>query len=60
MKQYADQVQRMSADECRKLAVEIVRQMMVKDNIMKKMLNRDVDFGVEPPDPDDIQEDQND
>ncbi|PXF43701.1 hypothetical protein BWQ96_06531 [Gracilariopsis chorda] len=60
MKQYAEQVQRMSSEECRKLAVEIVRQMMVKDNIMKKMLNRNVDFGVEPPDPDDVQDDQND
>ncbi|CAN8067036.1 unnamed protein product [Agarophyton chilense] len=57
MKQYEDQVARMSGDDCRKLAVEVVRQMMVKDNIIKKMLNRDVNFGVEPPDPEDIQND---
>ncbi|KAI0565079.1 NblA protein [Gracilaria domingensis] len=57
MKQYEEQVERMTGDECRKLAVEVVRQMMVKDNIMKKMLNRDVNFGVEPPDPEDMQND---
>lgn len=57
MKQYAEQVERMSTADCRKLSVEIVRQMMVKDNIMKKMLKREINFGVEPPDPDDLEDD---
>lgn len=55
MKQYIEQVERMGPEECRKLAIEIARQMMVKDNILRKMLKTDVDFGVEPPDPDDFQ-----
>lgn len=56
MKQYSEQVARMGTEECRKLTYEIVRQMMVKDNILRKMLKKDVDFGVEPPDPDDLQD----
>lgn len=55
LKQYEEQVDRMGPEECRKLAIEIARQMMVKDNILRKMLKTDVDFGVEPPDPDDFQ-----
>lgn len=55
LKQYEEQVDRMSQEECRKLAIEIARQMMVKDNILRKMLKTDADFGVEPPDPDDFQ-----
>lgn len=53
LKQYEEQVERMDTEECRKLSIEIARQMMVKDNILRKMLKKDVDFGVEPPDPDD-------
>lgn len=56
LKQYEEQVDRMSPEECRKLAIEIARQMMVKDNILRKMLKTDVNFGVEPPDPDDLQQ----
>lgn len=52
MKQYAEQVEQMSDKECRELAVEIARQMMVKDNILRKMLKKDINFGIEPPDPD--------
>lgn len=55
MKQYEEQVARMSPKECRELALEIARQMMVKDNILRKMLKTEVDFGIEPPDPDDFQ-----
>lgn len=55
LKQYEEQVERMGPEECRKLAVEIARQMMVKDNILRTMLKTDVNFGVEPPDPDDLQ-----
>lgn len=56
LKQYEDQVERMSREECRKLAIEIARQMMVKDNILRKMTKKDVNFGVEPPDPEDFLE----
>lgn len=56
MKQYEEQVERMSVEECRKLTIEIARQMMVKDNILRTMLKTDVDFGVEPPDPDEFQD----
>lgn len=56
LKQYEEQVDRMSPDECRKLAIEIARQMMVKDTILRRMLKTDVNFGVEPPDPDNFQQ----
>lgn len=55
LKQYEEQVDRMHPDERRKLAIEIARQMMVKDNILRKVLKTDVNFGIEPPDPDDLQ-----
>lgn len=51
MKQYEDQIARMSPDECKKLAIEITRQMIVKDNLLRTMLKKDVSFGIEPPDP---------
>lgn len=55
MKQYQEQIDRMGTEECQKLCIEIARQMMVKDNILRKMLKGDVNFGIEPPDPDDFQ-----
>eukprot|EP00177_Eucheuma_denticulatum_P004478 GFKZ01008142.1.p1 GENE.GFKZ01008142.1~~GFKZ01008142.1.p1 ORF type:complete len:152 (-),score=23.64 GFKZ01008142.1:469-924(-) len=56
LKQYEDQVERMSTEECRNLAIEIARQMMVKDNILKQITKKEVNFGIEPPDPDDFQD----
>lgn len=46
----------MSDKECRSLAAEIVRQMMVKDNILRNLFGRDLppEFRVEPPDPDSV------
>lgn len=55
MKQYEEQVERMSPQQCRDLCIEIARQMMVKDNILRQMLNSEVDFGDGPPDPEDLQ-----
>lgn len=45
----------MSPEDCRKLAVEIARQMIAKDNILRMITKKDVNFGIEPPDPDDLQ-----
>lgn len=60
MKQYVEQVDRMSTEECRKLAIEVVRQMMMKDNIMKKITKKEVNFGIEPPDPYDFMTEESD
>lgn len=54
MKQYDEQVERMGEKECKSLSIEIVRQMFVKDNILRTMLKKDVNFGVEPPDVDEF------
>ena len=56
MKQYEDQVSRMTKAECQDLALEVARQMIVKDNILRTMLKKDVEFGIEPPDPRDFME----
>lgn len=54
MKQYEEQVARMTKTECQELALEVARQMIVKDNILRTMLKKDVEFGIEPPDPRDF------
>lgn len=55
MKQYEEQIERMSTEECQKLAAEVVRQMMVKDNILSGMLKDEkaMEFiqSLQPPDP---------
>lgn len=55
LKQYEEQVERMSPEDCRKLAIEVVHQMIVKDNILRQITKKDINFGIEPPDPDDFQ-----
>lgn len=45
----------MSPEDCRKLAIEIARQMIVKDNILRMITKKDINLGIEPPDPDDLQ-----
>lgn len=59
MKQYEEQVDHMSERECKDLAVEIVRQMMVKDNLMKGMIKAEM-VRFDPPNPDDITSDVGD
>eukprot|EP00186_Timspurckia_oligopyrenoides_P005293 CAMPEP_0182449386 /NCGR_PEP_ID=MMETSP1172-20130603/33968_1 /TAXON_ID=708627 /ORGANISM="Timspurckia oligopyrenoides, Strain CCMP3278" /LENGTH=139 /DNA_ID=CAMNT_0024646647 /DNA_START=162 /DNA_END=578 /DNA_ORIENTATION=+ len=51
LKQYSDQVKTMSAEECSEMAMSIVRQIMLKENMLKQMLNRDLDFGDNIPSP---------
>lgn len=55
LKQYENQVESMSGEDCRQLAIDIARQMMVKDNILKSILKEDIDFRVDMPDPDKMQ-----
>lgn len=55
LKQYEQQVETMSDEECHQLAIDIARQMMVKDNILKSILKEEIDFGVNMPDPDKMQ-----
>mmetsp|Transcript_223 Transcript_223/g.704 ORF Transcript_223/g.704 Transcript_223/m.704 type:complete len:153 (+) Transcript_223:1-459(+) len=46
LKTYEEQVENMSKEECHKLTIEIVRQMMTKENLIKSMFQRDdIDFG---------------
>lgn len=51
LRQYEDQVERMSTQECQELALEVARQMLVKDNILRTMLKKDFNSGVDIPDP---------
>lgn len=52
LRRYEQQAEIMTGEDCRQLAVDIARQMMVKDNILKKILKQEVNLGVEMPDPD--------
>ncbi len=60
MRQYEDQVNRMSKEECQELALEVARQMLVKDNILRTMLKRDFNSGVDIPNPADFADDDED
>lgn len=56
LKQYIEQVQTMSEQQCKELTLEVVRQMMVKDNILKSMLNEKAakQLKLDAPDPSDF------
>lgn len=59
LQQYIVEIEQMSAEECQEMAVAIMKQMMMKENLIKELLGRD-DLpspppmprpGEEPPDP---------
>ncbi|GAB0497350.1 hypothetical protein MMPV_008682 [Pyropia vietnamensis] len=56
LKQYIEQVQTMSEQQCKELTLEVVRQMMVKDNLLKSMLNEKAQqqLKLDAPDPSDF------
>jgi hypothetical protein len=51
MKTYVEQVSRLSKAECDDLSVEIIRQSMVKDNLLKTLGVRVPDDWLGPPEP---------
>lgn len=59
LKQYEEQVDRMTEQQCKQLSMEVIRQMIVKDNLVKSMLKGDI-VRVDPPDPDKIDDDDDD
>jgi Phycobilisome degradation protein nblA len=56
MKTYVEQVSRMSKAECDDLAQEVIRQSMVKDNLLKTLGVKMPDDWLMPPDPKEFSE----
>lgn len=59
LKQYDEQLRSMSEQECKRVAVSFVRQMLLRDNLLKSWLRSDI-IRVNPPDPDKVDQDDDD